>query len=451
MNIRMAGVDYTKAGVMERELFTFTAAAREAALNSAHERYKECGFVIIATCNRTELWVCAENGDCPAPDRLLCELKHISFDEYRGLFINRAGKDAVEHLFYLACGLKSRITGENQILSQIKDAVEAARNYALPVLWRLFQSVVSSAKRVKTETGITRADVSIASAALDFIKAKGFDIRGASCLVIGSGVIGRLCAELFEKAGADITMTLRQHKNGKTLLNKNFRVIDYDDRYSLLQNYKIVISATVSPHHTLTYDEVSRCTSFDGSLTGSLGGAVFLDLAMPRDIDPDIKKINGVTLFDIDEINNPAYSGVSRDYRINEQVKKIIDEETASFIEWYEFREYVEIIKAIRNEAAADLTERVSTDIKNCARDKTAEENLRRAVTRSAGKVMDKLLFGLRDNLDEALWKDCFAALFKSSIAGAGRPGIYGAAAYNAGYNTSVIAGDAAEEAKARA
>jgi glutamyl-tRNA reductase len=416
MNIRMAGIDYTRAGVEERERFTFTGAARAAALKSLGERYAGTGFVIIATCNRTELWVCEENTDCPPPERILLDLKNTDgerkYDECKNIFVSRYGREAVEHLFYMASGLKSQITGENQILSQIKEAVEAAceAGTALSVLRRLFQSAITSAKRVKTETNIMRADVSIASSALAFAeeqaKKSGFTVRGASCLVIGSGVAGRLCAELFARAGADVTVTLRRHKHGKTVLPENAGVIDYDERYSLLADYRIVVSATVSPHHTLTYEEAAPRLNDETE-------RVFLDIAMPRDIDPDVKKIRGVKLFDIDEINEQC---PSRDCPADsEKIKRIIDEEMTAFIEWLAFRVNIETIRAARDEVAADIARRVRTVVKNCARDRTAEERLNGAVTQAAGKVMDKLLFGLRDNLDAALWEDCFTALRRAA------------------------------------
>jgi glutamyl-tRNA reductase len=230
-----------------------------------------------------------------------------------------------------------------------------------------------------------------------------------------------LCAELFEQAGADVTITLRRHKNGKTVLSNKVRVIDYDERYSLLPDYQIVISATVSPHHTISYGETARrlCENCEHGENDEYIGRdpkkyIFLDMAMPRDIDPGIKKIKGVSLFDIDDIS--AYKPLGDSHINFEKIKKIIDEEMTDFVKWHTFRSNIETIKTIRDEAAADITRRIKTVIKNCARDKSAEEKLYSAVTQSAGKVMDKMLFGLRDNLDNRLWDDCFAALRKSSI-----------------------------------
>ncbi|MDR0663446.1 MAG: glutamyl-tRNA reductase [Spirochaetaceae bacterium] len=424
MNIRMAGIDYTNAGVGERERFTFTSAARATALCRIRRRYAGTGCVIIATCNRTELWLSAEGGECPDPERILCELKNVSYDAYKHIFVSRSGQDAATHLFYVAGGMKSQIMGENQILSQVKEALEAAREAgsATPVLQKLFQSAVASAKRVRTETGIARADVSIASAALDFIRGHGFEPCGASCLVIGSGVIGRLCAELFSGAGADVTMTLRSRKRGGTTPPRNVRVIDYDERYSFLAGYQIVISATVSPHHTITHDEAAgRLPPLDGGRE-----RVFLDLAMPRDIDPDVKKIAGVRLFDIDQIHEQIHqNSLSQDCPSRDcpaaMVKEIIDGEISAFVQWNAFRVNIETILAARNEAAEDVARRLRALIKDCARDEMAEERLKSAITLAAGKVMDKMLFGIRDNLDPVLWAPCFEALRRSAVVEAGK------------------------------
>jgi glutamyl-tRNA reductase len=231
--------------------------------------------------------------------------------------------------------------------------------------------------------------------------------------VIGSGVVGRLCAGLFERAGASVTMTLRQHKTGKTLVGNNVRLIDYDARYAHLPDCRLVISATVSPHHTIAYPEALKVLD-DGGLDGR--EIIFLDLAVPRDIDPDIKKISGVSLFDIDEIN-----GSARGSRVDVyEAKKIIDGETAAFAGWYEFRAHVKTVKMIRNEAACDIARRARRAIKNCASDEIAEAYLSRAVTEAAGKALDKMLYGLRDNLDSALWADCLAALQGAVITGDG-------------------------------
>ncbi|MDR2097368.1 MAG: glutamyl-tRNA reductase [Spirochaetaceae bacterium] len=409
MDIRMAGIDYTRAGVGERERFAFTSSERAAALCCVVQRYAGTGCVIIATCNRTELWLCAGDGACPSPDRILSELKAVPYHECKNIFVSRDGRAAVEHLFYLAGGLKSQIRGENQILSQVKEALEAAREAGSAglTLQRLFQSAIASAKRVRTETGIARADASAAQAALDFVRENGFDVRGAPCLVIGSGVIGRLCAELFSRSGAAVTMTRRRHRQDEGSAPSGIRVIDYEARYEVLADYRLVISATVSPHHTIAYVEAEKRLRDEKE-------RVFLDLALPRDIEPAIKKIAGVKLFDIDEINGQC---PERDCPADaEKIKKIIDEEMSSFNEWNAFRVNIETILAVRNEAAADMALRLKTLIRDCARDEMAAERLRAAVTQTAGKVIDKMLFGLRDNLDAAFWPECFEALRRASV-----------------------------------
>ena len=199
MNIVMAGIDHQHAGLREREPFAFTPNALRQALERTAKACPQTGCVIISTCNRTEIWVSAEAG--PDPEQLLCDLRGLPLPENRELFQRREGTDAAAHLFLLAGGLKSQILGENQILAQVKEAREIARQAGSidSVLDRLFQMAIACAKRIKTETGITRANPSTAAAAADYAVSRHPQPEGLRCLVIGNGAVGRQTAELLSR------------------------------------------------------------------------------------------------------------------------------------------------------------------------------------------------------------------------------------------------------------
>ena len=166
MNIYMAGIDQKRAELKEREPFAFTANSLLQTLEHVRNTYPQLSCVIISTCNRTEIWL---SGDIIVqPDALLCSLKGLHIEEYRPYFRCLQGKEAAAHLFRLTSGLESQIIGENQILAQVKEAWEAARRAKSidTVLDRLFQGAVTCAKRIKTETGIMRANPSTAAAAV---------------------------------------------------------------------------------------------------------------------------------------------------------------------------------------------------------------------------------------------------------------------------------------------
>ncbi|GHV83739.1 glutamyl-tRNA reductase [Spirochaetia bacterium] len=410
MNVCMAGVDHTKAGLDIREAFAFTHASRAEALSSIKKLHPDFDAILIATCNRTELWLGSECKTELEPEKILCDLKKIPYGENKDIFTVRRDDDALQHIFYLTCGLKSQITGENQILSQVKEAVEAAAEAGSAgfILRRLFQSAVTCAKRVKTETQMMKQDRSASSVAVDFIKSRKSYMSGLNCLVIGNGVIGRLCAELLCNEGCRVTMTLRHHKYNKTVVQSQVSIINYDDRYGRIKDFDIIISATVSPHHTITYNDLSKYIDNSKRL--------FIDLAVPRDIDTKIKEISGVELYDIDELSriNSGVNHVNNNME-TDKIKKIIDEEKLNFENWFSFRPNLDFIDTIKISAANDVLFRLDKEISRLALDDASKEKLRDIIAHNVEKVVSKMLFGLRDNLDSELWNVCFSAMEKSS------------------------------------
>jgi glutamyl-tRNA reductase len=394
--IQMAGIDFTHAGITQREAFAFTEDALIKAMERSQSYFSQenaGGCIIVATCNRTEIWW---DGDAEvALPQLLCALKGVNGEDYRACFVSRRGLEAVGHLFLMAGGLKSQIVGENQILSQIKEALRASRKAKSggPVLDRLFQSAIASAKRIKTETGITRANQSTASAAVACIKSRYGDLSALKCLVIGNGVIGRLCAELLLQEGCDVRMTLRQHKQPDRTAPSGCPALNYDERYSLLTDFNVVISATSSPHWTLSCAETANI--WDGK------ERLFLDLALPRDMDPELQKLSGLSLLDLDGLSGKgAASAVTLE---GEKIEGIVAEEIDGFLRWLDFRPFFKTIKQIENSVAAEIVAKLDGEARETA-------------FLAAGKAISKLLFGMRDALDRNIWQFCFEALEKSAF-----------------------------------
>ncbi|MDR2633532.1 MAG: glutamyl-tRNA reductase [Treponema sp.] len=408
----MAGIDHTRADIHRRERFSFSSSSLEAALEWITRSYPHLGCVIIATCNRTELYLSGSRQEDPGPEQILLTLKAPSPEEATdafpaALWVCRQGMEAVEHLFLLAGGLKSRIVGEHQILAQVKGALDAARKAKStdPVLERLFQMAIACAKRIKTETNLNRSEVSLATVALERIQAYGREqqlpLSGLHCLVIGNGVIGRQTAAQLVKAGCQVTVTLRQHRQGEDLVPQGCKVIAYDRRYASLMAYTVLISATMSPHYTLTLEQLSPL--WDGR------HRLFIDLAVPRDMDPAIRSLEGVTLIDIDHLGEGVLPK-------NEQsdaaaIQAILQECMTEFAHWYAFRSYVGSIAAIQQAASADLVLRLNRHLASLGLDAESQDRLRNALSHTSQRVLGKLLFGLKDTLDLSMWEPCFHAL----------------------------------------
>jgi glutamyl-tRNA reductase len=287
----------------------------------------------------------------------------------------------------MAAGIKSQIYGENQIVAQIKDAVGLARLHKTidSTLERLFQAALSAAKRIKTETSIAKANKSTASIALECIKSRYGDAAGVKCLVIGNGVVGRLCAGLLSRAGASVKMTLRLHRKAQSAAPVLCPTIDYEARYEALTGCDVVISATTSPHWTLCREEVAA--AWDGK------PRLFLDLALPRDMEPALGELPGLELLDIDSLGGGANvcSIVETD-----NIARIADEEIGAFESWMEFRQYNSTILTIGERLGDEIAAKAGGDGGN--------------VKAAAEKVLTKWLFGLRDLVGKG---DC-PALFGS-------------------------------------
>jgi len=328
----MVGIDFNKASLKERELFAFSISQLQNSLKNIHSRGIVSGCVIISTCNRTELWVSQpkENESCLTD--IICNEKGVLKSQFEKLFITRENEEAIQHLFETACGMRSQILGEDQILSQIKSSIQSAREAgtADELLEKLFQSAITSAKKIKSSVRITTADASVAHAAL--IKSKEFfkDFSKVKCLIIGNGEMGRLAAKLFLKNGVAVSITLRNHKNGKNIVPCGCKTLDYDKRTEKLCEFDIIISATISPHLTIKKDDISFIDSLNKKM-------LFIDLAVPRDIDEGIRGYKNAVLIDMDSIGIE----LSVDESVLERVNRIINQQKADFYKWCILRKYL--------------------------------------------------------------------------------------------------------------
>lgn len=298
MKISMIGIDHSKASVDLREKFALTKSKVALGAKKIKENFPVDGVLILSTCNRTEIWLSDYKGE--SLYEIIQAVYGVDKDLFKEYFSLRSGEGAVNHLFELSCGLKSKIIGEDQILAQVKESIVIARESETMdiVLEKLFQMAVTSAKKVKTSIRLTPVNTSVATKALELLERKFKILSGVKCLIIGNGEIGRLTARTLSKAGLNVTMTLRQYKKAAVIIPENCTTIQYDDRVNYLNKSQVIISATLSPHNTLVYEDVVKV--LDGKQR------IFIDLAMPRDIDSRVGDIKGCELFDIDTLSESS-------------------------------------------------------------------------------------------------------------------------------------------------
>ena len=325
-------INYRKADASIRGLFSMSKDQR------SELRRKLGNSVIICTCNRTEIYFTDINvRDATGILSEFREYKNIT--DYLCVY---EASGAIRHLFRVSCGIDSMIIGEDEILRQVKEAYLEAKetgntDHKLNII---FQSAISAAKRIKTETDLSKISVSAATiAANEAIK------YGRNILIIGaSGKIGTSTLKnLMSHEGIDIIQTTRSHSLG-TLCIENVRTVPYSERYRYADNADCIISATSSPHFTLTSDRLKKAFTIDKP-------RLLIDLAVPHDIENTVTEIHGVRLMDIDEIGMIAKHGNELKISASERAEIIISEELDELLKKLVFLRFIPVLDNIRSTA----------------------------------------------------------------------------------------------------
>ena len=324
----MTGLDYKCSSLGIREKFAVTKEMSGKIL-AGFKNYGAEGCVIISTCNRMELYASIPN-DCALPlSQTLCAVLGRDFSEYEPYLMEREGEQVMEHLCRVASGLDSQIMGDDQIITQVREALELSRNqkYTDSYMETMFNMSIHAAKAIKTKVlANSLGTSSVPGKTVEKIKAMCL-LAGRKALVIGNGKIGRMVSELLLRENMNVTVTLRSHKKGAVQIPEQADVISYDERYKALEKADIAVSATASPHLTLSKNEMSKLKQVP---------KIIVDLAVPRDVEPSVKDICGVTLLTIDDISGEERHLPPESVSMTES---IIYEHIAKYNQWLLFKE----------------------------------------------------------------------------------------------------------------
>ena len=403
MELQMIGIDYEHADIDIRSAFSFQHHATCDILEYIKENSDISGAVLISTCNRTELYISCRKYIDNLKEQL-CFLGNVPYDKYSSYMIQRENDDVIYHLFRLACGMKSKIFGEDQIITQVKNALATAREAQTtdPVLERLFQTAITAAKKVKSTVRLTAVENSVIyelKKALD----KDFEsIEGLKCMVIGNGEIGRLAADFMVQQKADVTVTIRNYKTRQVKVPNGCNIIDYRDRYKIIADSDIIISATTSPHYTVKYNECHALFE-DGHFR------VMADLAVPRDISPEFSDNPDIQLYDIDMLGG---TNTGADNEAVKHADSIIDEYIRRFKADEDVKQYIEAIQVI-GELAGELTyNRIERDIHDIStdNDRYSDKELKDIISDGTKRTVTSMLFNLKKHLPEEYWAACIEA-----------------------------------------
>ncbi len=346
-NIILLGVNHKKTPVEIREQIALTNGYEEhlvALKNIAGLR--EC--YLLSTCNRVELLLVADS-QANIEDQLITFLfgERIPGAEARQYLYMHYGRDAVHHLFMVAASLDSMVVGESQILGQLKEAYRHAARFGCtgPLLNKLLHKSFSVAKRVRTETAIGSSAVSISYAAVQLAKKIFGNLKDKKVLLIGAGEMAELAAEhLVGQGVAEVIVANRTLARAVDLAKRfNGKAVAMVELVTQLEYADIIISSTGATDIILRKDEVKSIMR--ARMNRPL---FFIDIAVPRDLDPRLAEIDNVYLYDIDDLSSVVE--INKSERDKESVKagRIVDEETLKFQRWYQGVAVTPTIQALK-------------------------------------------------------------------------------------------------------
>ena len=393
MKLCMAGID-ASAPFEEREKLSLVRGQVQAMLPRIAEQ-TGCAAVLLATCSRTELYLHAEGERAlPDPAEALCRAAGVAASEF---VTRREGADAVRHLMHVAAGMQSQIFGDDQIVSQVKDAVALAREAKTTdaVLDTLFRRAVTAGKRVRTETRLTGVPASAAEVGVRRAERFFGSLAGRRAVVIGNGEMGRLAARALVRAGSEVTVTLRTYRHGETLVPQGCGTVPYDRRLDAIEGADLVVSATTSPHFTLTAAQMQ---------TLLCPPRLLLDLAMPRDIESTAAGAQ-TALFNLDDLGDLG----DADDTSRETAECILDEETREFFAWLNYRAALPLIAKIKSAAIERV--RHMRDYDALVAEGDAETLAELAVSRA----VELVLGGMKEKVNVQSMKDCLEHIRKGS------------------------------------
>jgi glutamyl-tRNA reductase len=396
MVIFCLGLSHQTAPVELRERLSYPTGALKAALarfgcdhHARRARLKE--LVILSTCNRLELYAVAPTEDYAAALDFIRETRQVNIADFEPYLYRYAQNEAVEHLARVAAGLDSMTLGEPQILGQITDAFEQALGHdaAGPILSELFRAMIHTGKRARAETAIGHNPATISSVAVKLVETAIGDLPEAHVLILGAGEMAELAVKAFRARGTmSLTVVNRTLERARRLAEQwGAQALTFEQLGQAMIGADIVITSTGAPHTLVTVDLVRAVMQQrpDRPL-------VLIDIAVPRDVDPDVRSIPHVHCYDIDDLQSHLTDTVAERVREVPHVEAIVAEEVNVFVKWMQSLEIKPVITDLR--ARADAIRRVELE-KTLRHLPNLDESERRSVECLSESLVNKLLHDL--------------------------------------------------------
>ncbi|MCX7670993.1 MAG: glutamyl-tRNA reductase [Anaerolineae bacterium] len=401
-HLLLLGLNHTIAPVEVRERLAFGRERLAVALVELHSLLAAdaCAcddaapeVVILSTCNRTEVYAWAAEGAEGALRRFLAARSGLDEPTLCGYLYARCGDDAAHHLMRVAAGLDSLVIGENEILGQVKEAYEAAHAALTtgPVLSTLFRLAIQAGKRVRSETAIGRAALSVGTIVVEMAQEAFGSLADRTALLIGAGKMSSIAGQALVRAGLRCVLVAnRTYERAERLAAAlGGRAVRFDALIENLAAADIVICSTGAPHLVLHADDVRRALQLRPQPSAASFQLLVVDLAVPRDADPAIAAIPGVRLADIDDLEALVRANHPLAVAVRQAAEGIVTEELEGFRDWLAARCCAPLIQALRARADAICQAEVEKTLRKLG-DLTPRQQ--EAIAAMARAIANKLL-----------------------------------------------------------
>lgn len=339
-NFYVVGINYKKTDASVRGLYAISNEQYESLLNEAvltglHELF------VLSTCNRTEVYAFAENADTLM--NLLCNASSGNLDTFQKMAYVKVGEDGIRHLFDVASGLDSQILGDYEIVGQLKQAVKFAkeRDFIGSHLERLTNAALQASKDVKANTALSGGTVSVAFAAVQYIKEKLLNVEGKKILLMGTGKIGKnTCKNIIDYLGTtEITLMNRTEEKAQALAAELGIKMASNSYYNQEVNEAdIVIVATGASSPVVLKSDLKAEKP-----------QLFIDLSIPYNIDPAVAELPSTDLVNVDVLSKIKDETLSMRLAEVPKAKAIINKHLTEFLDWHSKRQFVPVLKAIKS------------------------------------------------------------------------------------------------------
>ena len=389
--IVVVGLSHRTAPIAVRERLVLEAAGLPDFLRELVQRPEVGEALLISTCNRVELVAAGRAGFDSDLTRVAAACVEALAAHSPGIAAHlyaHVGGAAVRHLFRVAASLDSMVLGEPQILGQVKEAYEIARKAGTvgSVLHRTLPRAIRAAKRVRTDTAIGSGQVSVPSVAVDLARDIFGDLTGHSALLVGSGEMAEAVARLLKVGGASIVVVGRTLSRAEELANAvGGSARPWTALQQSLVEADVVVTSTSAPHFVVDYEMVSAVRR---ARRGK--NQFFIDLAVPRDVEPRIETLDGEFLYNIDDLSKVVSDTLSTRTREAASAEAIIGREAEGYDRWADAEQATPTIVQLRARLSSALEEEVSRSLRGRLRH--LPENDRAALSKMVESAVNRLL-----------------------------------------------------------